>query len=96
MAALRWLPEALADLDRLFEFLREKNPEAAARAARAILDGADLLATSPRIGRRMSDDTDRRELPVPFGAGAYIIRYILGSDETVIIIRAWHSREDRR
>ena len=95
MAAVRWLPEALDDLDRLFEFLREKSPEAAARAARVILDGANLLADAPRLGRAMPDATGRRELPLPFAAGAYILRYRLESDNTVTIIRVWHSRERR-
>jgi plasmid stabilization system protein ParE len=95
MAAVRWLPEALDDLERLFEFLREKSPEAAARAARVILDGANHLADVPRLGRAMPDDTGRRELPIPFAAGAYILRYRLDNDDTVIIIRVWHSRERR-
>lgn len=95
MAAVKWLPEALADLDRLFDFLREKSPQAAARAARTILDGANLLADAPHLGRAMPDETGRRELPVPFAAGAYILRYRLDHDNTVIIIRVWHSREQR-
>ena len=37
MAELKWLPEALGDLERLFAFLREKNPSAAARAAQTFL-----------------------------------------------------------
>ena len=47
MAGLKWLPEALDDLECLFAFLREKNPSAAARAAQTILEGADLLLTLP-------------------------------------------------
>ena len=51
MAGLKWLPEALNDLERLFAFLREKSPAAAARAAETILEGADLLLTSPRLAQ---------------------------------------------
>ena len=40
----------------------------------------------------MDDDTGRRELVVPFGAGAYVLRYRVHRD-TVIIIRVWHNRE---
>ena len=96
MPEVRWLPEALADLDRLFAFLQEKNSEAAARAALAILQGAESLAATPRIGRLMPDDTGRRELPIPFAAGAYVLRYRLEDEQTVIIVRVWHSREARR
>ncbi len=39
---LIWLPEARADIQRLFDFLIEANPAAAGRAVRAISSGADL------------------------------------------------------
>ena len=96
MPAVRWPPEALDDLERLFAFLGEKSPEAAARAARTILDGADLLAVTPLLGRLMPDETGRRELFLPFAAGGYVLRYMLEDEQTVIIIRVWHSRELRR
>jgi plasmid stabilization system protein ParE len=95
MKTIKWLPEAEDDLKRLVEFLQEKNPKAAARAARTILDGANLLLTSPRLGRTMPDKTQRRELIIPFASGAYILRYMLDPDETPVIIRAWHNREQR-
>lgn len=95
MAEVKWLPEALDDLERLFAFLREKNPAAAARAAQTILDGADLLLTSPRLGRPMPDRTQRRELFLPFASSAYVLRYLLEDDDTPVIIRVWHNREVR-
>lgn len=95
MSTLKWLPEALDDLERLFAFLQEKSPDAAARAAQTILEGADLLLTSPRLGCLMPDATQRRELFIPFASGAYVLRYILEEDDTPIIIRVWHSRELR-
>jgi plasmid stabilization system protein ParE len=42
----------------------------------------------------MDDETERREISVPFGAGAYVLRYRL-HDETIVVIRVWHSREAR-
>ncbi|MBW3568760.1 type II toxin-antitoxin system RelE/ParE family toxin [Candidatus Parcubacteria bacterium] len=94
MAAVRWLPEALDDIERLYTFLYDKSPEAAPQAANAILKAADLLQANPHIGRSMPDETGRRELFVAFGAGAYVLRYKLsGSD--AIIIRVWHNRENR-
>ena len=61
MPAIKWLPEAIADIARLHEFLLSKNPNAAARAAAAILDGADFLGANPLVGRPMRDETDRRD-----------------------------------
>ncbi|MEW6735854.1 MAG: type II toxin-antitoxin system RelE/ParE family toxin [Acidobacteriota bacterium] len=95
MSQIKWLPEALADVERLHVFLKEKNLEAAARAARTILEGAELLKTSPRIGRPMPDESGRRELFVSFSAGAYVLRYMQEDEDTVVIIRVWHSREKR-
>ena len=91
---LLWLPEAVKDLERLYEFLLEKNPSAAERVIQAIDGGARKLPAFPEIGRSMGDETGNRELLVPFGAGAYVLRYRIHED-TVIIIRVWHSREQR-
>lgn len=91
---LRWLPAAFQDIERLYEFLVEKDPNAAARAMEIILDGAEGLEDMPEIGKPMNDDTGRRELYIPFGTGAYVLRYKLDG-ETVVIIRVWHSREHR-
>jgi toxin ParE1/3/4 len=92
---LVWLPEALHDLDRLLLFLAEANPEAAGRAAKAIVRGADLLAESGLVGRPLADGTGRREWPVIFAGGAYILRYRLDDAGKVVVMRVWHSREDR-
>ena len=93
MPELRWLPEALADLQRLHSFLRDLSPDAAQRSARAILAGADKLQDHPRAGQPLDDD--RREWFIPFGVGAYVLRYRLDADGNPVVIRVWHSREDR-
>ena len=91
---VRWLEPALDDVRRLYDFLLDRDPAAAGRAARAIRDGADRLRDSPEIGRPLADRTGRRELVIPFGAGAYVLRYRI-HDDTVVLIRVWHGREDR-
>ena len=89
-----WLPEARDDIQSLYDFLIDVDPGAALRAVRAIQFGGKRLEEMPRQGRRMSDDTERREIFIPFGAGAYVLRYRLHAD-TVVVIRVWHSREAR-
>lgn len=91
---LRWLPETWEDIERLFQFLVEKNPVAAGRAIDLITSGAESLLAAPEVGAPMNDDSQRRELYLPFGAGAYVLRYRLDGD-CVVIIRVWHSREQR-
>ena len=61
---LVWLPEAQADIQRLYNFLCERDPRAAERAIRAIQLGAQRLLEFPRLGRRMDDETERREVSV--------------------------------
>ena len=94
MPALKWLPEALQDLERLILFLAEKNPTASQRAAKTILDATKQLVAHTKIGKPMDDA--RREWFAPFGAGAYVLRYRIDADGNPIVIRVWHSREDRR
>lgn len=43
----------------------------------------------------MPDKGDRREFFIAFGAGAYVIRNKLEDENTLIIIRIWHSRKNR-
>jgi len=90
-----WLPEALRDVERLHDFLKEKSPHVARREAQAILQGAELLEEAPEAGRPLSDGTGRRELFLPFGAGSYVLRYRRDTTGTVVVVRVWHSRENR-
>ena len=95
MANIKWLPEALEDVQRLYDFLYSKDVVAAKLAASCILKGSSLIKASPRIGRPMPDESGRREVFVSFGAGAYVLRYRLDAERTAIVIRVWHSKESR-
>lgn len=94
MSTVIWLPEAVEDLDRLFLFLKNKSLPAAKKAAQLIRSGADLLKGQPQIGRLMEDDSNNRELFLPFGSNAYVLRY-KWDGEMIVIIRVWHGREIR-
>jgi len=93
MPALKWLPEAVEDLERLLAFLAEVSPDAAARAAAAILAGCDELLAHPGLGRPRDDGS--RDWFISFGVGAYVLRYRLDAEGTMVVIRVWHSRADR-
>jgi plasmid stabilization system protein ParE len=54
---------------------------------------AGLLRKTPEMGRKV-EGTDRREVLAPFGGGAYVLRYRVDAD-AVVIVRVWHSREER-
>lgn len=91
---LFWLPAALADVDRLYAFLKQVDINAADKALHCIEEAAARLQEHPELGRLMRDDRVRREWVAPFGAGAYVLRYRL-TGTAVVIVRVWHSREWR-
>ena len=94
MPRLVWLPEALDDLDRLYDFIAEHSEHAAETSATKIVHSAKTLLDFPRKGRPYPDDAQYRELTVASGSRGYIIRY-RASDEEVTIMRVWHQLEDR-
>jgi plasmid stabilization system protein ParE len=93
MIALRWAPEAVRDLARLRLFIGDKDPGAAARAALRIREAAALLRRQPELGRVVENE-EFRDLVAAFGGGAYVLRYRIDVD-AVIVVRVWHSREER-
>lgn len=94
MATLEWLAGAKSDLQRLYDFITPHSPNAAARAVQAIVMGVEKLAEFPEAGAPWRPDSRYRELVIPFGARAYIVRYRVLRDR-VIIVRVWHGLEDR-
>jgi len=91
--ALRWAPEAVQDMVRLREFIGHENPGAATRAALRIREAAAVLRARPELGRAVEDE-EFRDLVAPFGGGAYVLRYRIDED-AVVVIRVWHSKEER-
>jgi len=51
MARVFYGARALADFERLFEFLAAHDPETAAQAVSLIVDAISVLARHPNIGR---------------------------------------------
>ena len=90
------LPEADKDTDRLYEFLIPNNPLAAQKAMLAIDEGLAMLQENPYLGPKMDDRPDYRQLFVPFGKSAYVLRYRIDQEKDVLaVVRIWHGREDR-
>jgi plasmid stabilization system protein ParE len=89
---LKWTLKAQDDLARLHVFLAKANPNAAARAVRALVAAPARLLAHPRIGERL-DEFAPREVRRVF-VGQYELRYEIRS-KTVIVLRVWHAREER-
>lgn len=86
-------PAPIGDLQRLRDFLREKNPAAAQIAGDAIRTGVKHLGTHPGLGRLVEDLTeDFREWIIDFGDSGSVVRYHVGvRGVTILAIR--HQKE---
>ena len=88
-----WLPGGSRDVERLRDFIKSKNPRAAQRAAKRIIEGLKLLQDNPAAGTPVEELTDYHELTLSFGSGEYIIRYRQEVNR-VVIARVRHSKDD--
>lgn len=59
MSEVIWLTEALDDLERLIDFLRLRNENAAVRAAQEIRTASFSLADTPYKGVVLNDGSGR-------------------------------------
>ena len=87
-----WLGTARDDRRRIFGYLAERNPAAAARLVEALILAADGLASFPWRGRRgLAPGT--HEL---VAASPYLLVYEVDeATEVVSILRVWHSAQNR-
>jgi plasmid stabilization system protein ParE len=94
MSGYSFHPEALADLDEIWEFIAQDNIDAADRVLADIHGVLRTLAASPHIGYRRPDLTSQ---PLRFhvASGEYLIVY--APDETPIwIVGILHGRRNPR
>ncbi len=86
---IHWLEHAVRDLEDLFNYLIERNPQAASQQYQTIRQKVELLAEQPGLGRP-GRVQDTRELII---AGTpYIVAYTVDRDRaTVIILCVLHS-----
>ena len=89
---VKWTQKASADLVRLNAFLAPVAPEAAAKVVQTLAAAPTRLLDFPRIGEKL-DAFAPREVRCIFVAG-YEMRYEI-ADETIFILRLWHTRDDR-
>jgi plasmid stabilization system protein ParE len=92
--SIHYTPESVNDLNRLREFISEKNPYAAQRIAGELLEGINKLMVFPKMGIPVS------RAPAPsmvrdLFVGSYTVRYLLAGDK-IYILRLWHNKEIER
>jgi plasmid stabilization system protein ParE len=93
MPQVIFAPGAIRDLQRIRDFLHQKNPIAAKRAAVTIIQSVQVLGQQPHSGRPVEDMPEAyREWVIEFGDSGYVARYRL-DDETIVILAVRHQRE---
>jgi plasmid stabilization system protein ParE len=98
---VRFTREAQADLERLFDFVLEREltrdggdlalPE---RALLAIRAGVATLKTSPFTCRKAGQSPFLRELIIPFGRTGYVALFEIEGASDVVITALRHQLED--
>ena len=97
---VRLTRDAESDLERLFDFLVERElardgdlslPEQAMVALRA---GIATLRSSPFTCRKAGDSPFLREVIIPFGRSGYVALFEIENDSTVAVVAVRHQLED--
>jgi len=92
MAQVVYSDVALADFERIIDFLLETSPEAAMQTLVTIRSAVSILEAHPLIGRRIDDHI--RELVISQHATGYLALYRIDAAIDVIrILRIRHQRE---
>ncbi len=92
MAGLIYSAHALADLERLTDFLIESDPSAAMNTIDLVEEAVELLKRHLLIGRPV--EPPLRELVISRGRTGYLALYSFEpADEVVLILAIRHQRE---
>ena len=98
---VRLTREAEADLERLFDFVLERELardggrlELAQQALAAIRAGIATLKTSPFTCRKAGQNPFLRELIIPFGRSGYLALFEIVGKSKVVVSAVRHQLED--
>jgi plasmid stabilization system protein ParE len=95
---VRFTRAAAGDLERLYDFILERDVTdfgLAERALHAIRDGIATLPASPFTCRKVQRDTPfARELLIPFDRSGYVALFEIDDSQTVTVLAVRHQLED--
>lgn len=97
---VRFTEEATEDLERLFDFIVERelaragDLDVAQQALDAIRQGIETLQWSPFTCRKVGASPFLRELIIPFGHAGYVALFEIVDDRTVVVAAVRPQRED--
>lgn len=88
---------ARRDLHRLYDFLLEKDLDAAEPAWHAVREALAVLEKFPFTCRKAAGGAlgpTLRELVIPFGSAGYVALFEIVNAETVTVLAVRHQREE--
>ncbi|HYL91487.1 MAG TPA: type II toxin-antitoxin system RelE/ParE family toxin [Burkholderiales bacterium] len=92
MARLKFEESALADLERLTDFLVEHDPRVAGQTASLIFEATAILEKHPMIGRAVENGF--RELVISRGRSGYVALYDFDErKDLIVVLSIRHQRE---
>jgi len=92
MATVEITRRALADLERLFDFIAAEDPQKAREQILSARKALELLAEHPLLGRAAEEG--RRELILSRGRYGYIAKYRwLPAEDVVLVLAVRHQLE---
>lgn len=84
--------EASADLERLIDFLATSAPDAAMETVDIILDGLQILASHPLVGRPLGQGL--RELVISRGRTGYLALYSYDAQADLALVLAVRHQQE--
>lgn len=89
---IEWTNKAASDVTRLYEFMASVNKPIAVKLAKDLVNVPNKLAINPRLGEQLCQFNPREVRRILWGN--YEIRYEI-QQQTIFILRLWHTRENR-
>jgi plasmid stabilization system protein ParE len=90
---IRYQLEARADIQRIYNYVAERNPHAASRVVERIRAAINLLSEFPHIGH-VGRDPETREWVVK-GLPYVIVHELRPAEGEIVILAVFHGAQDR-
>lgn len=92
---VQFTPAARLDIERLYQFLADRDPRAAESMLETLGKAWRMLAEFPFASRKADDANPfLRELIIPFGGAGYIALFEIENETTVTVLAVRHQREE--
>jgi plasmid stabilization system protein ParE len=94
MPSIKYSAQAIADLQRLHDFLATQDKEVAKRAVTVIRDTLQKISIMPERFRPVEGKIYHREAIIDFGSSGYIARFRHLPNGDITVARIKHQKED--